>query len=524
MPKKTTIPLSDGGRSSSDVSSEASIPQKYSLSCAVKESHGHPIYCVAFSRHVHTIDDEGTNAACFATCGGPYATIYEVASSTKNDKESNGSNKGSQPPLTARQVYCDVDDGETFYTCAFGGRGVGSPVGYSDVGGAEKECEDNNNASNGQQTNNIIHFGDNNKEQQTKQHNSKRPAKRQKPHTKSSHSPFLLPYSASQNGPPLLCLAGTRGIIKVIDTQRRSLFLTLSGHGNDITDLKFSPANEWLLLSSSKDESIRLWNLQRGVNVAVFTGHNGHRGQVLSVAWHLSGTKFVSCGMDNMVKLWKVYDDNKETGKEGPVETALRKSFTVTPEGLSDKNKIGQEEVYQTNQFDTMFQQFPYFSTNKIHKDYVDCVQFVGDLILSKSVSNKIVLWKPLFSNEEDSESTIYSTQRVPSSILFLREFKLEHCGSWYVRFESPPPYHHVLALGNQKGEVKVWHLGGNEEDNSGCHPNQKYFCNLTTSGWFGGGATSNEQSTVRMVAFNPHGSNLVAVRDDSTVWMWDAA
>eukprot|EP00571_Detonula_confervacea_P005744 CAMPEP_0172324770 /NCGR_PEP_ID=MMETSP1058-20130122/52280_1 /TAXON_ID=83371 /ORGANISM="Detonula confervacea, Strain CCMP 353" /LENGTH=61 /DNA_ID=CAMNT_0013041151 /DNA_START=114 /DNA_END=295 /DNA_ORIENTATION=- len=61
MPKKTTVPLSDGGRSSSDVSSEASIPQKYAMSCAVKESHGHPIYCVAFSRHVHVID-EGNSA------------------------------------------------------------------------------------------------------------------------------------------------------------------------------------------------------------------------------------------------------------------------------------------------------------------------------------------------------------------------------------------------------------------------------------------------------------------------------
>lgn len=148
----------------------------------------------------------------------------------------------------------------------------------------------------------------------------------------------------------------------------------------------------------------------------------------------------------------------------------------------------------------------------------------MGDLILSKSVTNKVVLWKPLFDDEEDNESIIYTTRRVPSSILYLREFQLEHCGSWYVRFDSPSPHHQLLALGNQEGEVKVWHIGGDKEGGSVCHPNSKYFCSLSTTGWFGGGgAASNGRSTVRMVAFNPHGSNLVAVKDDSTVWMWDA-
>jgi len=253
--------------------------------------------------------------------------------------------------------------------------------------------------------------------------------------------------------------------------------------------------------------------------VAVFAGHNGHRGQVLSVSWHLSGGKFASCGMDNMVKLWKVFDGckEKEKGKCGPVETALRKSFDVTPDNVCDQKDeiIGEEGVCQTKRFDTIFHQFPYFSTNKAHTDYVDCVQFVGDLILSKSVNNKVVLWKPLTNNEKDDKSTVYATQRVPSSIQFLREFKLDHCDSWFVRFASQSPYHHLLALGNQIGDVKVWNIGGKEEDDC---------CNLTTSGWLGGGTVSNDApSTVRMVAFNPHGSSLVAVKDDSTVWMWDA-
>jgi polycomb protein EED len=557
--RKVGILRSSSSSSSSDDASSnstvddhtAAATQKYALGCAAREGHGHPIYCVAFSRHVHASssddDDNGDGTvAVFATCGGPYATIYEVADAGGSSSPSSSS---SSSTMSARQVYRDADDGETFYTCAFGGRGEGSPLGYSPVG----RIDDDDGGTNG----GIVRFGDDDIDRRRRDSKRRRriddcdEGRTSTPPrtttTTTTTTRFLLPYSDAQDGPPLLCIGGTRGIIKVIDTVRRRLFLTLSGHGNDVTDLKFSPTDEWLLLSSSKDESVRLWNLRGGINVAVFAGHNGHRGQVLSVSWHLGGTKFATSGMDNMVKLWKVLD-----GEEGgPVEAALRRSSEIVPD---DWSEVGRK----SNKFDTLFHQFPYFSTNKAHTDYVgesvssvatffvldisnsfssftspsmcspfaptDCVQFIGDLMLSKSVNNSVVLWKPL----AEDERRMYNTHRVPSSILFLREFKLDHCGSWYVRFESPSPYHRILACGNQRGEVKVWHIGApNDEDDGGCHPEQKHFCNLSTStsGWFGAGSGGDcDQSTVRMVAFNPHGSHLVAVKDDSTVWMWDTA
>ena len=320
-------------------------------------------------------DDGGDGTvAVFATCGGPYATIYEVAAASPSSSSSSSS-------MNARQVYRDVDDGETFYTCAFGGRGAGSPMGYSPVSGVVDgggRDEDHDAATNG-----IVRFGDDGDDVARRSRRRRRGQEgggrgdskrkwigedddRSPSSSSSSATRFLLPYSETQDGPPLLCLGGTRGTIKVIDTVRRGLFLTLSGHGNDVTDLKFSPSDEWLLLSSSKDESVRLWNLRRGVNIAVFAGHNGHRGQVLSVSWHLSGAKFATSGMDNMVKLWKVYDgDEGDRGEGGgPVETALRKSEAIAPDDWSEGGR-------RSNKFDTLFHQFPYFSTNRAHTDYV---------------------------------------------------------------------------------------------------------------------------------------------------------
>ena len=329
------------------------------------------------------------NSSALATSGNDGKSgSGSDSSSSSNDNGQQRQRHQQQPPLTARQIYRDVDDGETFYTCAFGGRGVGSPVGYSALGKVEKD----------ERGNNVINFGSEKKKQQQHDSPTKRPAKRQRqqgnknapehtgkakdtaPTIDPKQTQFILPNSNTQNGPPLLCLGGLRGVIKVIDTVRQSLFLTLSGHGNDITDLKFSPTNEWLLLSASKDDSIRLWNLTTGVNVAVYTGHNGHRGQVLSVSWHLSGRKFASCGMDNMVKLWNVMDDG------GPVETALRMSYDVKPDELGgDGQSDGghqQEVVQTTRKFRTVFQQFPYFSTNKAHTNYVgEWISFIINLI-----------------------------------------------------------------------------------------------------------------------------------------------
>ncbi|KAL3795330.1 hypothetical protein HJC23_009503 [Cyclotella cryptica] len=522
------------------------IPTGFQLRGALKESHGHPIYAVAWSPHSHVHNTESVAnddseerhiLSYFATCAGPYATVYEVVTVTDGSNGGTAKSQRWQPP-SVRQVYRDVDDGESFYACAFGGRGIGSPVGYSPLGAVENEqgIPDESEEDADAFKTKIVFFGLEKDQNSINRHDGGTPTKskrqRQNPTTANNKFyPFLFPFSPTQNGPPLLCLGGTRGIIKVIDTVRRSLFLTLSGHGDDITDLQFSPTNEWLLLSASNDESIRLWNIQRGTNVAVFTGHDGHRRQVLSVAWHFTGMKFASAGMDNVVKLWNVIDGH-DTDSAGAVQAAIEESNSVMPNDYPENNSRSRGGANSSHhkkfKFTPVVQQTPYFSTNKVHTDYVDCIQFVGDLILSKSVHNKVVLWKPLLEkddnslidvNDDDVLENSESSQIIPSSILFLREFSLSHCDNWFVRFHSPPPFHRILALGNNKGEVKIWEIGGEK----GCHPDQKSYCNLTTSGIGGSSINGNGGSTVRMVKFSPSGSCLVAVCDDSTIWMWES-
>ena len=83
---------------------------------------------------------------------------------------------------------------------------------------------------------------------------------------------------------------------------------------------------EWpaLLLSASKDESVRLWNVYTSCCVAIFAGDQGHRDQVLSADVNLRGDALVSASMDNCIKVWAL---------DSPaVQSAVAESFAPPPE------------------------------------------------------------------------------------------------------------------------------------------------------------------------------------------------
>lgn len=81
----------------------------------------------------------------------------------------------------------------------------------------------------------------------------------------------------------IIAFGGLKGIIKMLSPFRPENKLPcLIGHGSAINDLRFHPKQKQVLLSSSKDYTLRLWNINTNVCIAVLGGAEGHRDEVLS--------------------------------------------------------------------------------------------------------------------------------------------------------------------------------------------------------------------------------------------------
>ena len=318
---------------------------------------------------------------------------------------------------------------------------------------------------------------------------------------------------------PLLLCAGFKGIVKVIDCRRQMLSDGLIGHGNAINELCVHPVDPYLVLSASKDESIRMWNLTNRVCIAIFAGEQGHRDEVLSIDMHLMGNCFASSGMDNSIKIWaldtekivnaieesytqpSLYSQSAEDIIEGKdleqqKTTAASTTSTSTATINGDAGAPnGVPVLPSVKPFKTLFLQFPAFSSTKVHCDYVDCVRWIGDLLLSKSTESLIRLWKP-------------NPARKPDAVMILREFKVDDANIWFVRFEHDP-YCQRLVCGNQRGRVFLFNIF--ESDEIGVTRSQELThlkCN----------------TTIRHAAFSPNRKCIIACCDDGTIWRYDVA
>ncbi|KAF1987660.1 WD40 repeat-like protein [Aulographum hederae CBS 113979] len=258
-----------------------------------------------------------------------------------------------------------------------------------------------------------------------------------------------LTWSKDSAGDPLVCVSGVSPKIKILNVKTGKLINTLIGHGQIVNDLTTSPLCPSIIASGSQDCTIRLWNLNpargRSPCMLILAGQ-GTKETILSVSFHPCGRYLISGGMDTQITLWAL----PELDGDAPPQ---------------DDGKV-----------DVMH--FPHFSTREVHADYVDCVQFYGDLVLSRAANeNKIILWK---IDGFSSTNAVPDRDAVPpvdhkagltrscfgGKFQVLLQFEVPLSENFYMRFSlfHQPDMRPIMGIGTQKSKFLFWDLQSLEE------------------------------------------------------------
>lgn len=260
---------------------------------------------------------------------------------------------------------------------------------------------------------------------------------------------------------PLLCLGGESGTIKVMEVGSARLHTILYGHGGAVYDMKIHPLHPDILFTCSKDESIRMWSISQRKCLVVFAGDEGHRDSVLSISIHANSKWLASCGLDNSVRVWELDCD--------AVNTRLQEQQRAK------------------------FIQFPAFVTRRVHTDYVDSVEWIGDLLVTKSIESKLVLWKP-------------DVRRRKDAVVVCRSYLYETGKQWFARFGVNAECT-LLCIGGDRGGLSLFELSSSPASAT-VKPVQRL-------------ATPNTTKQIRSVKFSPNSEYIVAGGDDGILWCY---
>lgn len=184
----------------------------------------------------------------------------------------------------------------------------------------------------------------------------------------------------------------------------------LIGHRNIIYYLKVNPVYQDMLLSTSQDCSIRLWNFVLGVQLAIFGGKDGHGKLVISVDWHFLGRRFCSGGADK-IRIWdldeEIIEYNEKLGNEAINEMENKDCDEIERMNINIINNDFNNVEFNTNNNNEIFKEFEEIISD-YHNKYYNDMRNTSD---KKDKNNALI--EKLSSNivKNSDEITISSSQ-----------------------------------------------------------------------------------------------------------------
>lgn len=263
----------------------------------------------------------------------------------------------------------------------------------------------------------------------------------------------------------------------------------LSGHRAPVTKVLFHPVFS-LMVSSSEDASIKVWDFETGDYEKTLKGHTD---SVQDIAFDTTGKFLVSCSADMTVKLWDFQTYQCLKTMHGHDHNVSSVTFLPNGDFILSSSRDKTIKMWEVSTGYCV-------KTFSGHREWVRMVRVSpdGGLIASCSNDQTVRVWvttskdckAELRDHDHVVECITWAPQNAHTSIN-------EAVGSDNKKGNQTGPF---LASGSRDKTIKIWDVGVG-------------LCLFTLVG---------HDNWVRGLVFHPSGKYVLSASDDKTLRIWD--
>jgi WD40 repeat protein len=269
------------------------------------------------------------------------------------------------------------------------------------------------------------------------------------------------------------------------------LLRTLWGHEGEVTTVAVTPDGNYAI-SGSADTTVRVWNLDTGIQRLVLPGHMR---LVTDVAVTPHGGRIVSSSLDQAIRVWNLENGEKEMELRGHTDDIT--AIAITPDGLKIVSASADTtlKVWSLETGEAL-------KTLRGHTSAVTAVAISPDgrKIISSSLDRMIIVW----DLESGEKKYTLNAQRAREKGVWLLFLSVElnkvaaDCSSTTAVAISPDGQQAISSTLDRA--LKVWVLKDRSER-----------CTL-----------NGHTKEVTAIAVTPDGKQVVSASADTTIKAWD--
>ncbi|KAK9760287.1 hypothetical protein K7432_015862 [Basidiobolus ranarum] len=234
-------------------------------------------------------------------------------------------------------------------------------------------------------------------------------------------------------------MAGQDTHIHIVSVACSKEVRKLQGHAGPITDLQVSPKDDRHILSASRDGTVRLWDVDSEICLHIYNI------KASVVCFDPTGTTFLTGGYTGDIREWSIPD-----------------LTLIQPQ-------------YSSHSILKMY-------GNKLQAGRIDCMRYIENNVLSKTINGKVELWNP-------------------NTLEVIQSFHIRNGANNRCRFDISMD-NKFFCVGNSIGAAYIYNI------ESGKMVTKLYHRRSTKA--------------IRCCAFSRDCRNVICAGEDSFIWRYD--